>query len=227
MLQEDMNSRLNYNSNSSQIQKNWSPKNMSSTGGEDLSNITAFKSINQDFPLDTVSSSSGNCTVTCQGISAGFPVGSSTSYGYPSTVVLQSLFDHHHPDSQPQQSLFNNNQSMNYSSSTANYGTNSCNDQLLPSWAKFSPSMSKQQSWGLHFSNKTHFWNASTAALTDNARPGIFPPSQPQYLLPAFEEKPKCSNLTTKVNIITNANYLVGCYIIRITENQSLIFFFV
>jgi hypothetical protein len=202
MMHEDMNSRLNYQQerglDSSQIQKNWSPKNFSSGGDQDLSITAAFKSINQDFSLDTVSSS-GNCTVTCQGLSAGFPVGS-TPYGYPSTV-LQSLFDH--PDSQPQQSLFNN-QSMNYSS-TANYGTNTNIDQLLPSWPKFSPSMSKQQQqplpWGLHFSNKTPFWNASTAALSDNARAGIFSSSQPQYLLPTFEEKPKCSNLPTKVNI--------------------------
>ncbi|XP_059438121.1 transcription factor bHLH112 isoform X2 [Corylus avellana] len=202
MLQEDMNSRLNYQEergvDSSQIQKNWNPKNFSSGGDQDLSITAAFKSINhQDFSLDT-ESSSGNCTVTCQGLSAGFPVGSSTSsYGYPSTV-LQSLFDH--PDSQPQQSLFNN-QSMNYSSA-ANFGTNTNDHQLLPSWPKFSPSMPKQQPWGLHFSNKTHFWNASTAALSDNARAGIFPSSQPQYLLqPTFEEKPKCSNLTTKTNI--------------------------
>ena len=198
-----MNSRLNYQEergvDSSQIQKNWNPKSFSGGGDQDLSISTAaFKSINQDFSLDT-ESSSGNCTVTCQGLSAGFPVGSSTSsYGYPSTV-LQTLFDH--PDSQPQQSLFNN-QSMNYSS-TANFGTNTT-DQLLPSWPKFSTSMSKQQPWGLHFSNKTPFWNASTAALShDNARAGIFPSSQPQYLLqPTFEEKPKCSNLSTKVNHI-------------------------
>lgn len=194
MLQEDLNSRLNYQQerssgvdHNSQIHKNWSPtKNFSNNGSEDLS-ITSFKSLNQDFPLvDTVISTS----------SAGFPVGS-VSYGYPSTLV-QSLFD---SDSQSQQSLFNNNRSiMSYSSTANNYGTNS--NELSPSsWTKFSaPFYPKQQPCGLHFSNKTPFWNASTEALTDNnIRPGLHPSSQSQYLVPTFEEKPKCSNLPTKV----------------------------
>ncbi|XP_041025809.1 transcription factor bHLH112 isoform X1 [Juglans microcarpa x Juglans regia] len=199
MLQDqDMNSRLNYQQerssgvdHTSQIQKNWSPtKNFSNNGSEDLS-ITSFKSINQDFPLvDTVISTS----------STGFPVGS-VSYGYPSTLV-QSLFD---SDSQSQQSLFNNNRSiMSYSSTANNYGTNS--NELSPSsWTKLSaPFYPKQQpACGLHFSNKTPFWNASTVALTDTTtiRPGFHPSSQSQYLVPTFEEKPKCSNLTTKPNM--------------------------
>lgn len=194
MLQEDMNSRLNYQQergvDSSQIQKNWSPKNFSS-GGDELS-VTAFKSMNQDFPLDTVTSS-GNCKVTCQGLSAGFPLGAA-SYGYPSTLV-QSLFD---PDPQPPQSLFDN-RSMSYSS-TANYGTNS--NELSPSWPKLSPFLPKQQPGGLHFSNKAPFWNASSAALTDNIRPGLLPSSQSQFLGLTFEEKPKYGpNLSTKPNV--------------------------
>lgn len=195
MLQEDMNSRLTYQQerssgvdHTSQIQKNWSPTKNFSNGSEDLP-ITSFKSINQDFPLvDTVISPT----------SAGFPVGS-VSFGYPSTLV-QSLFD---SDSQShEQSLFNNNRSiMSYSSTANNYGTNS--NELSPSsWPKFSaPFYPKQQPGGLHFSNKTPFWNASTAALTDTTiiRPGLHPSSQSQYLVPTFEGKPKCSNLTTKV----------------------------
>lgn len=201
MLQEDMNSRLNYQHergvDSSQIQKNWSPKNLSSGCDDQDSSITAFKSINQDFSLDT-DSSSGNCTVTCRGLSStGFPVGSS-SYGYPSTLI-QSIFD---PDPQPQQSLFNN-RSMSYSSSNTNFGTNT--NELSPTWPRFPSFLPKQQPCGLHFINNTPFWNASTAAaatatgLNANIRTNVFPSSSPsQYLVPTFEEKPKCSNLTTK-----------------------------
>ncbi|XP_075663595.1 transcription factor bHLH112 isoform X3 [Castanea sativa] len=199
MLQEEMNSRLNYQQergvDSTQIQKNWSPKNLSNGGDQqDNSSITAFKSsISQDFSLDTVSSSTGNCTVTCQGLSTGFPVGSA-SYGYPSTLI-QSLFD---PDPQPQQSLFNN-RSLSYSSAT-NFGATT--NELSPSWPRFPPFFPKQQPCGLHFTNNTPFWNASTAVATvglnDSVRAGVFPSSPSQYLVPTFEEKPKCSNHATK-----------------------------
>lgn len=183
---------------SPQIHKDcWSPKNFS-TGGED-SSVCGLKPMNQGFILDhqrlNSINSSGDSTVTCQGFSSGFPVGSA-SYGYPSTL-LQSLYD---PDPQPQQYLFDN-RPMNYSS-TANYRTSL--NELSPSWPKYSPYMKptlpkQQPSSHLHFTNNTPFWNASAAALND-IRASFFPTSQSQFLTPTFEEKPNCSKLTTKVN---------------------------
>ncbi|RVW86411.1 Transcription factor bHLH123 [Vitis vinifera] len=195
MLQDDMSSRLN-GMDSPQIQKDWSPKNFS-TGGED-SSICALKPMNQGFALDQQRlnsiNSSGDSTVTCQGFSSGFPMGSA-SYGYPSTL-LQGLYD---PDPQPQQYLFDN-RSMNYSS-MANYRTSM--NELSPSWPKYSPymkpSLPKQQpNSHLHFTNNTPFWNASAAALND-IRASFFPSPQSQFLTPTFEEKPNCSKLTTKL----------------------------
>ncbi|KAF2305032.1 hypothetical protein GH714_001183 [Hevea brasiliensis] len=102
----------------------------------------------------------------------------------------------------PQQTLFNN-RTINYSS-PPNYGT--ILNELSPSWPKFAPflktSLPKQQqqpAGGLHFSNNTPFWNASATGLND-IRHSFVPSSQPQFLIPIFEEKPNCPNLTTKTN---------------------------
>ncbi|KAG8635283.1 hypothetical protein MANES_16G015400v8 [Manihot esculenta] len=191
ILQEEMNS-------SSQIQKDWSPT------VED-SSINGFKAINQDFSLEQQSvnplSSSGNSTATtCEGLSIGFSMGSA-SYGYPSTLI-QNLFD---SDPQPQQSLFNN-RTINCSS-TSNYGT--IFNEPSPTWPKLAPflepSLPKQQppppqpAGGLHFSNNTPFWNSSATAIND-IRPSFVSSSQPQFLVPTFEEKRSCPNLNTKTN---------------------------
>lgn len=190
--------------NSSQVQKDWSsPKNFTGTGED--SSINAFKEINQDFSLEQqrlnspMNTSENATATTCQGLSTGFSMGS-PSYGYPSTLI-QSLFD---PDPQPQQSLFNN-RTINYSS-PPNYGTTL--NELSPCWPKLAPflkpSLPKQQQQpacgGLHFSNNTPFWNASATALND-IRPSFLPSPQPQFLVPTFDEKPNCFNLTTKVNL--------------------------
>lgn len=156
---------------SSQIQKDWSP-------GDNISSTA-------DFLLNTVTSS-GNTT-------ASYPVCSATS------VLLQSLFesDDHDPQPPQQQQLFNN-RSMNYMSSS--------DDQLSssPSWPQiFKPSLPKQPpsaAAGLHFSNNAPFWNPSSTVTSDGT---TFLPSssQPQFLLPTFEEKSsKRSSLVTKVN---------------------------
>ncbi|KAJ9129072.1 hypothetical protein P3X46_033835 [Hevea brasiliensis] len=198
ILQEEMNSSgIN---TCSQIRKDWSPKSFTSTGED--SAINAFKAINQDFSLEQQRlnplSSPGNSTAaTCQGLSTGFSMGSA-SYGYPSALI-QSLFD---PDPQPQQSLFNN-RNMNYSS-PSNYGN--ILNELSPSWPKLAPflkpSLPKQQqlpAGGLHFSNNTPFWNASATALNDIGA-SFIPSSQPQFLVPTFDEKPSCPNFNPKTN---------------------------
>ncbi|GAV89969.1 hypothetical protein CFOL_v3_33380 [Cephalotus follicularis] len=200
MLQEDMNLRLSYGqergTDSSQIQKEWSPKSFTSTG-ENYS-ITTLKHINQDFSLEQQSlnsvSSSGNPTATCQ---AGFPI-NSASYGYPSTLI-QTLFEPDHP--QQQQSLLTN-RSMNLMP-MENCGT--CPHEISASWPNklgsfLKPSLLKQQPNSLHFSNNTPFWNASATCL-NGIKTSLPPPLQSQYLPSTFEEKPNCPDLITKPNI--------------------------
>ncbi|XP_004485677.1 transcription factor bHLH112-like isoform X2 [Cicer arietinum] len=167
-------------SNNSQIQKEWNTKNMiSSTSGiRQVSTLDAFKPMDQEFSLDEQS-----------GLSCGFPIETSNSYDYPSTLI-QSLFD---PQTQPQPQTHNSlftNPCISYSSS-ANYGTSS-NEVSSPTWSKISslmkPSMPKQQLSGLQFSNNTPFWNASAEALND-IRAGVLASSQAQYQSPNFEDK--------------------------------------
>ncbi|EEF43978.1 transcription factor, putative [Ricinus communis] len=208
MLQEDMNTPgLN---NTSQIQKDWSPKSFTSIGED--STINAYKATNQDFSLDHQQQQRLNHPTTCQNLSTSFPMGSSSaSYGYPATVI-QGLYE---PDPQPQpqqqqqqQSLFSE-RTMNYAS-PSNYGT--ILNELSPSWSKLAPyirpSLPKQQQQpaaggGLHFSNNTPFWNPSGSATALNDIKASFVQSnnsQPQYLMPTFEEKPNCPNVTLKPN---------------------------
>lgn len=194
MMQEDMNSG---GLNSSQIQRDWSPKSFTSSADQDFS-------IEQQR-LNPVVNGSGNSTATC--FSTGFSMEpSSASYGYPSTLI-QSLFE---PDPQPQhhqqQSLFNN-RSMNFlSSTTPNYGTNIMSELSSPSWPNkvssfIKSSLPKQQPIGLHLSNNTPCWNASATSAMNDIRASFLPSLQSQFIVPDFEEKPNCPSLTTKVKI--------------------------
>lgn len=177
-----------------QIHKNWSSNNFS----ED-SSVNSFKQANQTFPLEhhqqfnSVTSSS-DCVTTCQGLSAGFPL-NSTSYSYTSSL-LQTLFD---TDSQPQQSLLDN-QAMNYSSAA----TDTLNsDEFLASLAKVSPaedpSFTRQQPTNhLPFTNNAPLWKATAGLSTvptnflPSAQSGQFPPSSLNIKipnLPSFSQK--------------------------------------
>ncbi|XP_011009498.1 PREDICTED: transcription factor bHLH112-like isoform X1 [Populus euphratica] len=188
MLQEDMNSG---GLNSSQIQKDWSPKSYAKTA--------------EDFSLDQQRlnpvNSSSNSPPTCQGFSTGFSMEPTASYGYPSTLI-QSLFEPDHPQPHQVQSLFNN-RPMNYLSPAApNYGTN-MSELSSPSWTKVSPliksCLQKQQASSLHFTNNTTYWNASPTGIND-IRASFLPSSPSQFLLPTFEEKPNCPGLTIEPN---------------------------
>ena len=190
MMQEEMNSG---GLNSSQIQKDWSPKSYARTA--------------EDFSLDQQRlnpvNSSSNSPPTCQGFSTGFSMEPTASYGYPSTLI-QSLFEPDHPQPQQVQSLFNN-RPMNYLSPTApNYGTN-MSELSSPSWTKVSPliksCLQKQQASSLHFTNNTTYWNASPTGIND-IRASFLPSSPSQFLLPAFEEKPNCPSLTIQVKMM-------------------------
>ena len=160
--------------------------------------------MNQEFSLDQqsltcVTTSTGNSTVTCQGLSGNFPVGSA-SYDYPASTLIQSLLYEPDPQTQPQNSLFTNHSMAYNSSSTANYGSSS--NEILPF---LKPSVPKQLPCGLHFSNNAPFWNASAEALSD-IRAGVFASSsQAKYQSPTFEEKPNCPSVTSQVT-----NYILS-----------------
>ena len=188
VLQKETNVVGGGSSNDSQIQKDWSPNNFSSSGGGvQVSTIDAFKPMNQEFSLDQQSLNSV-VTSTNGSLSSGNFLVFSTSYGCLSTLI-QILYEH---QPQPQNSLFTN--------PSMSYGT--CSNELSPTWSKVSsllkPSMPKQQLRGLHFSNNTTpFWNSSAEALND-IRAGVFASSQAQYQTPKFEEKPNCPHTLLK-----------------------------
>ncbi|XP_039049026.1 transcription factor bHLH112-like isoform X2 [Hibiscus syriacus] len=181
---EGYNSILQEGMDSSETQKDRSPMSYASRGEDSC--VTAFKPINQDFSLEQQRlnsvTSSGNRNATCQ-----FPM----DYWYTSTL-LQTLFQSD-PQSQ-QQSLFNNNRSINYMSAAATYGANSATESL-PSWPKQLPKSN------LHFNNNNEsFWNASATGVND-VKAGFLPSRlQSEFLLQTFEEKPYCPGLTKKTN---------------------------
>ncbi|KAK7319577.1 hypothetical protein RJT34_04300 [Clitoria ternatea] len=177
-------------SSNSQIQRDWTPKSFSSSGGDQTDNN--FKQMNQEFSLDHQSLSS----LTSTGLpNRGFPVG---SYGCPPTLI-QSLYDPADPQLQSQHSPLFTNRSMSYSSK-ASYGTSS--NELPSIWSTFlKPTpIAKEHPIGLHFSNNTPFWNASAEARNDT-RVGTFASSQSQYhQTPTLEEKLNCpSTLLNKL----------------------------
>jgi hypothetical protein len=188
MLQENLNSGMQETGiGSSQVQ--WREKLFSGgMGGGGESAPNEFKhQLNRGFSLDqppfSPQYSSGDSTVTCQGMASSFPMDSAL-YGSPSTI-LQGLLG---PDSQPHQ------QPMNFPY-PASYGVNS--SELLPSWSKVpqflrtSPPKQQPQSH-LHFSNNAAFWNASDqAAAMKDVRSSFFPSLQQQYTNPSYDEKPK------------------------------------
>lgn len=192
MLEQDMGTKLNYRQeiglDSSQIQKDWTRTTTSPP---------------KDFSGDIVVDSS---TVTSQALSAGFPVASSP-FGYTSATLLQNLFEGEttttttntntatQPLQQQQQPFCNNY----LPSSGPNFGSNNIWPRFSPLilGSRPSPPLKQQPGTGLHFSNNTPFWNASSPGLND----GVFPSTQPRqirYVTPKFEEnyKPKCNNLT-------------------------------
>ncbi|KAK8678282.1 hypothetical protein V6N13_143787 [Hibiscus sabdariffa] len=201
---EGYNSIIQEGMDSSQTQKDRSPRSYASPGED--SSITTFMPIDQDFSLEQQRlnsvTSSGNSTSTFQ-----FPM-DSVSYGYPSTLLQTLLKSDPQPQTQSQQqSLFNNNRSFNYiSAAAATYGGNNVTESS-PSWPKLAPllrsSLPKQQpnsSLALHFTNNAPLWNASATGVNDVEN--CFFPSQMQseFLLQTFEEKPDCSGLTKKAN---------------------------
>ncbi|KAH0719340.1 hypothetical protein KY285_015371 [Solanum tuberosum] len=191
ILQEDLNSSMNYQQES----------------GVDCSS-NSFK---QDFTLGmnhpiTSSTNTHHHDQT-------FPMNSSFS-NYPS-ALLQTLFDNDPPpppqqQQQLQQSLFatNNNQPMNFPTSSLNYRPD-LND-FSPSMSKFPNSLliPKQSTPSDHFPNyslnatTTSLYNTSSASSLNNMRGTLMPCMHPQILQsPTFNENSRAPNVTPKCKV--------------------------
>ncbi|KAL7249428.1 hypothetical protein ACSBR1_011589 [Camellia fascicularis] len=184
VVQDDLRSTASFQQETGigSSQGQWRQKIYS--GSSDDSSVTANRGFSLDQPqFDSV--------VTCQGLATSFQI-DQTSYGSPSTILHGVLGS----DSQQQQQSDFENRPMNYPYPPS-FGLNS--DELLPnSWSKYSQflrtSPPKQQPHSqLQFSNNTPFWNATAAAMND-VRPSFFPPLQPPFPPPTFDEKPKITS---------------------------------
>nr|XP_008366245.2 transcription factor bHLH123-like isoform X3 [Malus domestica] len=192
ILQENMNSSTANFQQESDQQLQWRDK-LFAGGCGDSSN--EFKQMNRGFSLDQTQFSpqysSGESTVTCQGLPSSFQMDSASAalYGSPSTI-LQGILGPHH-DNQPQQP---NSATINFPYQ-GNYGINN-SSELLPSWSKVpqfvrtSPPKQPPHSH-LQFSNNAPFWNAPHEAAMKDVRPSFFPSLQPQFPTARFDEKPK------------------------------------
>ncbi|KAM1582892.1 hypothetical protein ACFX10_030571 [Malus domestica] len=192
ILQENMNSSTANFQQESDQQLQWRDK-LFAGGCGDSSN--EFKQMNRGFSLDQTQFSpqysSGESTVTCQGLPSSFQMDSASAalYGSPSTI-LQGILGPHH-DNQPQQP---NSATINFPYQ-GNYGINN-SSELLPSWSKVpqfvrtSPPKQPPHSH-LQFSNNAPFWNAPHEAAMKDVRPSFFPSLQPQFPTARFDEQPK------------------------------------
>lgn len=188
ILQENMNSNANFQQEThDQQQLQWRDKLFTGSSGE----------MSRGFSLDQTQFSpqysSGESTVTCQGLPTSFQMDSAALYGNSPSTILQGLLGSPHDHNQPQPP----SPSINFPYQ-ANYGINST--ELLPSWSnKFSqflrtsppkhPSNSPHSH--LQFSNTATFWNAPHEAAMKDVRPTFFPSLQPQFPTAGFDEKPK------------------------------------
>lgn len=184
ILQEDLNSSMNYQQES----------------GVDCSS-NSFKqdfTLGMNHPITSSTSTDDQSTM----ISSTFPMNSSFS-NYPS-ALLQTLFDNDppNPQQQPQlqQSLFtNNNQPMNFPTSSLNYRPD-LNHDFSPSLPKFPnsllrPSLALPKQTPSDFPNYSlnataSLYNTSSATSLNNMRGNLLPSMHPQLLQSAsFNEK--------------------------------------
>ncbi|ERN12799.1 transcription factor bHLH123 [Amborella trichopoda] len=205
MLPEEdlLNSRSNFRQDptpdSGHFQKEWCPKNF-------LVNEDSLKHMNQTFSFENrlnSGNSSGDCTVTGRSLTTSNYNPGSLPYASPSSL-LQGLYE--------QEPLvgFQGNRLLNSPSSNYRMGVSQITTDEFgtSSWSKFpdflkssSPpkEQQQQQSNQLLFSNNTPFWNASPMA--NSIRPGLYAPSNQQFMSQTIEEKPLISNITAKTNI--------------------------
>lgn len=165
-------------------------------------------SFKQDFTLGMNHPITSSTNTHHDQISSTFPMNSSFS-NYPS-ALLQTLFDNDPPQQQQlQQSLFatNNNQPMNFPTSSLNYRPD-LND-FSPSMPKFPNSLliPKQTTTpSNHFPNYSlnataSLYNTSSATSLNNMRATLMPSMHPQILQsPTFNDNSRAPNVTPKVN---------------------------
>lgn len=171
-------------------------------------------SFKQDFTLGmnqpiTSSTNSTDDQSTNTMISSTFPMNNSPFSNYPS-ALLQTLFDNDPPPQQQlQQSLFatNNNQPMNFPTSSLNYRPD-LND-FSPSLPKFPNSslIPRQSTPSDHFPNysiinatASSLYSTSSASSLNNMRGNLLPSMHPQLLQsPTFNQKSRVPNGTSKV----------------------------
>lgn len=174
---------------------------------ESSSSTNEFKQVSRGFSLDQTQFSpqysSGDSTVTTQGLASSANFHHMDLYGNSS--ILQGLLapdhQHHHNNTNNQvQYDHHQNRQINlpYQSS---YGLNS-NDQLMPftnkvpqflraSPPKQPPPPPSHDNNQLHFTNNAPFWNASEASNIKDVRSGFFPSLQPSFPPPSFDAQPK------------------------------------
>ncbi|KAM5585803.1 transcription factor bHLH123 [Rosa sericea] len=188
ILQDNMNSNANFQQEThDQQQLQWRDKLFTGSSGE----------MSRGFSLDQTQFSpqysSGESTVTCQGLPTSFQMDSAALYGTSPTTILQGLLgsphDHNQPQSPSPSIIF---------PYQASYGINST--ELLPSWSNKVPQFlrtsppkhpSNSPHSHLQFSNNAPFWNAPHEAAMKDVRPTFFPSLQPQFPTARFDEKPK------------------------------------
>ncbi|XP_061375178.1 transcription factor bHLH123-like [Gastrolobium bilobum] len=195
MLQENLSSsRTNFQQETemglSQVQ--WRSEKLFSTE----SPTNEFKQVNRGFSLEqnqfSPQYSSGDSTVTSQGLSSTFPMDSSAAL-YGNTSILQGLLGPDHNNHQPHQASFDNRPMSTFQCPTS-YGLNS--NELIHSWSKppqfLRASPPKQiPNNQLHFTNNAPFWNNSDAASIKDVRSSFFPSLQPQFSTPNFDAQSK------------------------------------
>ncbi|KAF3783392.1 Transcription factor [Nymphaea thermarum] len=194
MLQEeDLNSlpifRREQSMSSGHFHKDWAC-------GTD-SNINVMKQMQQNgfFGLDQRLNSRDS---SISGRSTNVSMNNFSSYGCPS-AMLQGLIDQEaHLINMPTMNCRLNSQSLSA-------------DEFSPSWPKFpqflKPASSSSSSSPhkhhpssqLQFQNSAPFWNA-TATMAADIRPTLYACPPPQFLSPAFEDKPSIHDIISKRN---------------------------
>lgn len=195
ILQEDLNSSMNYQQES----------------GVDCSS-NSFKqdfTLGMNHPITSSTNSTDHDQSTNTMISSTFPMNTSPNFSNYPTSLLQTLFDNDPPQQQQlQQSLFatNNNQPMNFPTSSLNYRPD-LND-FSPSLPKFPNSLLPKQTPSHHFPNyslnatASSLYNTSSATSLNNRRGNLLPSMHPQLLQsPTFNDKSRVPKSTSKCNV--------------------------
>ncbi|KAI3680603.1 hypothetical protein L6452_35376 [Arctium lappa] len=150
---------------------------------EILNNLNSGGQDSGGFDMDQQQTSN---FMTNSGDSTGNLVSSTSSYGYPSSL-LQTLFDSTSPAPRPLYDFEANLSEFNPVSSMPRFTS-----LVKPK---------QQDSGGLGLGLvKTPFWNNASVLDSNDNRAGFFGSTQSRYLSSTYEEKPNCPNLIKSQN---------------------------